>query len=101
EGWLCDKGRFAYPQLYAADRVKDPLRRTGRRRFEELSWAAALDQAEALLRLVRQGLSSDAVVLPEQTSPAVDAFRAPLSSIRDAARVIVAGDDPVEERAPV
>jgi NADH-quinone oxidoreductase subunit G len=123
EGWLCDKGRFAYSHLYARDRVKDPLRKTGARRFEELSWADALDQAEALLRrgpvllalsgsetieqaealsrLVRQGLGSDAVVLPEQASPAIDAFRAPLSSIRDAERVIVVGDEPVEERAPV
>jgi NADH-quinone oxidoreductase subunit G len=50
---------------------------------------------------VRQGLGSDAVVLPEQASPAIDAFRAPLSAIRDAERVIVVGDDPVEERAPV
>jgi NADH-quinone oxidoreductase subunit G len=123
EGWLCDKGRFAYSHLYARDRVKDPLRRTGRRRFEELSWDDALDEAERLLRrgpmllalsgsetveqaealakLVRQGLGSDAVVLPEQASPALDAFRAPLSSIREAKTVIVVGDEPVEERAPV
>ncbi len=123
EGWLCDKGRFGFTHLYAADRVRDPLRKVGKRRFEELSWDAAIDeaerllangpvllalsgsetveQAEALSRLVRQGLGSDAVVLPEQASPALDAFRAPLSSIRDATRVIVVGDDPVEERAPV
>ncbi|HZQ66302.1 MAG TPA: molybdopterin-dependent oxidoreductase [Gaiellaceae bacterium] len=123
EGWLCDKGRFGFTQLYARDRVKDPLRKLGLRRFEELSWADALDeaerllrqgpvllalsgsetveQAEALSRLVRQGLGSDAVVLPEQTSPALGAFRAPLSSIRDADLVVVAGDDQVEERAPV
>src|SRR5262245_34802381 len=123
EGWLCDKGRFAYPHLYARDRVKDPLRKVGARRFDELSWDDALDQAETLLRrgpvllalsgsetieqaealsrLVRQGLGSDAVVLPEQASHAIDAFRAPLSSIRDAQRVIVVGDEPVEERAPV
>ena len=103
--------------------MKDPLRRAGRRRFEELSWDDALDQAEALLRkgpvllalsgsetveqaealskLVREGLGSDAVVLPEQASPALDAFRAPLSSIGKAGRVIVIGDDPVEARAPV
>src|SRR5881398_2032538 len=37
EGWLCDKGRFAFTQLYARDRVRDPLRRVGKRRFEELS----------------------------------------------------------------
>jgi NADH-quinone oxidoreductase subunit G len=123
EGWLCDKGRFAFTHLYARDRVRDPLRRLGKRRFEELSWSDAIDeaerllrsgpvllalsgsetveQAEALSRLVRQGLGSDAVVLPEQTSDALDAFRAPLSSIGEAKTVIVAGDDPVEERAPV
>ncbi len=123
EGWLCDKGRFGFSHLYAKDRVRDPLRKVGKRRFEELFWEDALDeaerllrsgpvllalsgsetveQAEALSRLVRQGLGSDAVVLPEQASPAIDAFRAPLSAIRDADLVVVIGDDPVEERAPV
>jgi NADH-quinone oxidoreductase subunit G len=123
EGWLCDKGRFTFPALRASDRVVEPLRRTGGRRFEEISWNDALDEAERLLRqgpailalsgsetveqaralsrLVRQGIGSDAVVLPEQTSPALDGLRAPLSSIRDADLVVVIGDDPVEERAPV
>ena len=32
------------------DRVKDPLRKVGKRRFEELSWDDALDEAESLLR---------------------------------------------------
>jgi predicted molibdopterin-dependent oxidoreductase YjgC len=66
-----------------------------------LSGTETVEQAEALSRLVRQGLGSDAVVLPERASSAVDAFRAPLSSIRDAERVVVVGDEPVEERAPV
>jgi NADH-quinone oxidoreductase subunit G len=123
EGWLCDKGRFAFTHLYARDRVQDPLRKLGKRRFEELSWEDALDQAEQLLRggpvllalsgsetveqaealskLIRRGLGSDAVVLPEQASDALDAFRAPLSSIREADLVVVIGDEPVEERAPV
>jgi NADH-quinone oxidoreductase subunit G len=123
EGWLCDKGRFGYSHLYAPDRVRDPLRKVGKRRFEELSWDDALDeaerilrsgpvllafsgsetveQAEALAKLVRRGLGSDAVVLPEQTAPELDAFRAPLSAIRDADLVVVIGDHPVEERAPV
>ena len=123
EGWLCDKGRFTFPALHADDRVTTPLRRAGTRRLEELTWDAALDeaerllrlgpvqvafsgsetveQAEALSRLVRQGLGSNAVVLPERTSSAVDAFRAPLSSIRDADLVVVIGDDPVEDRAPI
>jgi len=123
QGWLCDKGRFSFTSLYARDRVRDPLRKTGKRRFEELSWDTALDEAERLLRsgpvvlalsgsetveqaralsrLVREGLGSDAVVLPEQASRALDASRAPLSTIRDADLVVVVGDDAVEERAPV
>jgi NADH-quinone oxidoreductase subunit G len=147
QGWLCDKGRFAFTHLYAPDRVRDPLRKVGKRRFEELSWDDALDEAERLLRsgleasparpatpgrgagpptgrrggsvllalsgsetveqaealakLAREGLGSDAVVLPEQTAPELDALRAPLAQIRDADLVVVIGDDPVEERAPV
>src|SRR5437867_2763354 len=38
DGWLCDKGRFAFGSLRAPDRVADPLRRTGPRRHQELGW---------------------------------------------------------------
>src|SRR5438105_337201 len=125
EGWLCDKGRFAFPALRAADRVTEPLRRTGGRRFGAASWDEALDQLErlaraagdrvvlafsgnetvelayALSRLVRQGFGGQTVVLPEETSPALGAFRRPLSAIRDAQAIVVVGDDPVVERAPI
>ena len=50
EGWLCDKGRFAFTHLHARDRISDPLRRIRRRGFEELSWDDALDEAERMLR---------------------------------------------------
>src|SRR6266516_4463866 len=125
DGWLCDKGRFAFGSLRAPDRVADPLRRTGPRRHQELGWEEALGELErtareaqgrvllalsgsetvevaySLSKLVRQGFGSNAVVLPEETGPALDAFRAPLSAIRDAELVVVLGDDPVVERAPV
>jgi NADH-quinone oxidoreductase subunit G len=125
EGWLCDKGRFAFAHLRADDRIVDPLRRAGRRRLEAVSWEEAVDEAERLLRaaegrvllvlsgsetveqayalakLVRAGLGSNAVVLPEETSPDLDGFRAPLSAIRDAQFVAVVGDDPVADRAPI
>ena len=96
EGWLCDKGRFAYAHLYARDRVSDPLRgsasaasrsspgttrstrpsgccarRPGAARALRLGDGRAGGGARAL---VRQGLGSDAVVLPEQASPALDAL---------------------------
>src|SRR5881392_4472639 len=125
EGWLCDKGRFAYSHLYARDRIRDPLRKSGSRRLVPISWDNALDEAQGLLRgaqgrivtalsgsetveqayalgrLLREGLGAHAAVLPEETSPALDAFRLPLSSIRDAELVVVLGDEPVAERAPI
>jgi NADH-quinone oxidoreductase subunit G len=124
-GWLCDKGRFAYTHLYADDRLTDPLLRLRRRGFEEVSWERALDEAERLLRearsrivtalsgsetveeayalakLLRQGLDSHGAVLPEEVSPALDSVRAPLSAIADADVVVVLGDAPVVERAPI
>jgi NADH-quinone oxidoreductase subunit G len=125
EGWLCDKGRFGFPALRADDRVTAPLRRTGGRRFAEVSWDEALDELErlaraaggrvvlafsgdetvevaySLSRLVREGLGAHTAVLPEVTDPALDAYRRPLSAIRDAQAVVVIGDHPVVERAPV
>jgi NADH-quinone oxidoreductase subunit G len=125
EGWLCDKGRFGFAHLRSSDRVTDPLRRVRRRGFEELSWDAAVNEAERLLRaaegrivtalsgsetveqayalgkLLRQGLGAHSAVLPEDTSDALDAFRLPLSAARDAQLIVVVGDEPVVERAPI
>ncbi|MBV8259096.1 MAG: (2Fe-2S)-binding protein, partial [Actinobacteria bacterium] len=125
EGWLCDKGRFAFTHLRSPDRVVDPIRRVRRRGFEPVSWDETLDTAEELLRnakgrivtalsgsetveqayalamLLRRGLDSHQAVLPEEVSPALDAYRLPLSAIRDAQAIVVLGDVPVVERAPV
>ncbi|HVP75294.1 MAG TPA: molybdopterin-dependent oxidoreductase [Gaiellaceae bacterium] len=125
EGWLCDKGRFAFTHLRSADRIVDPIRRVRRRGFEPVSWEEALDEAErrlraaagrivvalsgsetieqtyALAKLVRQGLGSHAAMLPEQVSDALDAYRLPLSAIRDAQVVVVLGDVPLAESAPI
>jgi NADH-quinone oxidoreductase subunit G len=124
-GWLCDKGRFAHDHLHAADRIRRPLRRVRRRGFEEVRWEEALDEAErglraasgsvvvalsggetveqatALARLAQDGLGSRAAVLPEAVYPALDAFRAPLSTIERADVCLVVGDQPVVERAPI
>ena len=125
EGWLCDKGRFAFDHLQPADRITTPLRKAGPRRLEELSWDDAIDLAEQLLRdggastvtalsgnesveeayalakLMRQGLSADSAVLPEEVPDALDSYRAPLSALRDAKTIAVFCDEPVVERAPV
>ena len=123
-GWLCDKGRFTYPHLRAADRITTPLRR-GKKGLEEITWDEALDSAEEMLRaaggaivtalsgsetneiayalgrLLRGGLGAHSAVLPEATSTSLEAFRLPLSAIGDAEIVVVIGDDPVVERAPI
>jgi NADH-quinone oxidoreductase subunit G len=125
EGWLCDKGRFAFTHLYADDRIADPLRRVRRRGLEEVSWQDAIDEAERLLRdaegrvavalsgsetneqayalakLVRTGLGSHTALLPEEIGGTLDAFRLPLSAIRNAEVIVILGDDPVVERAPI
>ena len=125
EGWLCDKGRFAYDHLSAGDRIRSPLLRVRRRGFEEVSYEDALDaaetglreagsdvvvafsggetveQASALARVVREGLGSNAALLPDDWDAGLTAFRAPLSAIRDVEVCLVLGDDPVVERAPI
>ncbi len=125
EGWLCDKGRFAYSHLQAGDRLQDPLWKNADGAFEPLEWTAALDRAEELLRkagpaivtalsgsetveqayglgkLLRSGLGAHEAVLPEEIPDGLDAFRAPLSSIRDAGTVVVLCAEPVVERAPI
>jgi len=124
-GWLCDKGRFSYPHLSAPDRIVQPLRRVTRMGLEPISWEAAIDETEKLLRaagagtvtalsgsetieqayglgrLLREGLGAHSAVLPESTSRALEAFRLPLSAIGDANLVVVVGDDAVVDRAPV
>ena len=122
-GWLCDKGRFTYPHLRARDRI---TRRSGAapRGSARVSWDDALDAAEELLReagasvdsalrletteiayslgrVLREGLGAHSAVLPEATSDALEAFRLPLSAIAEAELVVVVGDDPVVERAPI
>ena len=57
--------------------------------------------AYALGRLLRGGLDAHSAVLPEATSDALDAFRLPFSAIGEAELVVVVGDDPVVERAPI
>ena len=123
-GWLCDKGRFTYPHLRARDRITAPLQR-GPKGLKEISWDDALDAAEkmfreaeggivtalsgsetteiayALGRLLRGGVGAHSAVLPEATSDALEAFRLPLSGIAEAQLVVVVGDDPVVERAPI
>jgi NADH-quinone oxidoreductase subunit G len=125
QGWICDKGRFAFAHVAAEDRIREPLERVRRRGFNPLPWDDALDRAEALIRaaegrivtalsgsetieqayalgkLLREGAGAHSAVLPEATSSALDAFRAPLQAIGQAELVVVIGEDAVVDRAPI
>jgi len=60
-----------------------------------------LELAYALAKIVRQGAGSDRVVLPEQTSDALDPFRVPIAALAEAEEIVVFEDCPVLDRAPL
>jgi NADH-quinone oxidoreductase subunit G len=49
DGWLCDKGRFAYQAMHVDERITIPLVRDGGE-LREASWERALDEAAGLLK---------------------------------------------------
>ncbi len=49
DGWLCDKGRFAYQAIHSDQRITRPLVRDGGF-LREVSWERALDEAASLVR---------------------------------------------------
>jgi NADH-quinone oxidoreductase subunit G len=46
DGWLCDKGRFAYQSIHVDERITEPLLRDGGR-LRPVSWERALSEAAA------------------------------------------------------
>jgi len=63
-----------------------------------LSGSETLELAYALAKIVRQGAGSDRVVLPEQTSDALDPFRVPIAALAEAEEIVVFEDCPVLDR---
>ena len=49
DGWLCDKGRFAYQAMHVEERITTPLIRDGGL-LREVGWDRALAEAEGALR---------------------------------------------------
>ena len=85
----------------ALDAAEAGLREAGSSVVVAFSGGETVEQAKALARIVREGCGSDMALLPEEWDPGLEAFRAPLSAIRDAEVCLVLGDQPVVERAPV
>ena len=49
DGWLCDKGRFAYQAIHVDERITKPLVRDGGE-LREVSWERALETAAGLAK---------------------------------------------------
>jgi NADH-quinone oxidoreductase subunit G len=65
DGWLCDKGRFAYQSFHVDERVTEPLLRDGGF-LRPVSWERALGEAAA--GLARAGRATGAIVGGQSTS---------------------------------
>ena len=65
DGWLCDRGRFAYPALGGPERITEPLIRDGGE-LRPVSWERALEEAAAGLR--RAGARTGALAGGEATN---------------------------------
>src|SRR5580700_2529098 len=65
DGWLCDRGRFAYPALGGPERVSEPLLRDGGE-LRPVSWERALQEAAAGLR--RAGEQTAAIAGAQATN---------------------------------
>jgi NADH-quinone oxidoreductase subunit G len=49
DGWLCDKGRFAYQAVHVDERITEPMIRDGGE-LRTVTWERALDEAASALR---------------------------------------------------
>ncbi|MGB0098474.1 MAG: NADH-quinone oxidoreductase subunit NuoG, partial [Solirubrobacteraceae bacterium] len=130
DGWLCDKGRFAYQAIHVDQRITAPLVRDGGE-LREVSWERALDVAAGLAkhngrvgalvggqatneegfllqRLMRQGLQSPHIDSREGGSVPVElaralaapALQATVPDLEFAHTVLVLGCEPLDD-API
>ncbi len=130
DGWLCDKGRFAYQAIHVDQRITAPLARDGGE-LREVSWERALGVAAGLARhkgrvgalvggqatneegfllqrLMREGLDSSHIdsrsigsVAPELARAlAAPALQATVPDLEFAHTVLVLGCEPLDD-API
>jgi NADH-quinone oxidoreductase subunit G len=130
DGWLCDKGRYAFQAMHVDDRIIRPLVRDGGT-LREVSWERALSEAAALAkhpgavgalvggqatneegfllqRLMRDGLGSGdvdcracgPVDLPVARALAAPALQASVPDLEFAHTVVLVGCEPLDD-API
>ncbi len=59
DGWLCDKGRFAFQMFNSEDRITEPMTRAGDGSLSPISWDAAISQIASKL----EGAGANAAAL--------------------------------------
>ncbi len=127
DGWLCDKGRFAYQAMHVDERITAPMVRDGGR-LREVSWERALEVAAGLKshkgrtaalvggqatneegfllgRLLREGLESGDLDSRADDAPSVGltqaladpALQASVPDLEFAHTIIVLGTDPLDD----
>jgi NADH-quinone oxidoreductase subunit G len=130
DGWVCDKGRFAYQAIHVDERITAPLVRDGGE-LREVSWERALEAASGLTRhrghvgalvggqatneegfllqrLMREGLDSSdldsraggPVELEVARALAAPSLQATVPDLEFAHAVLVVGCEPLDE-API
>ena len=130
DGWLCDKGRFAYQAIHVDDRITTPMVRDGGR-LRPVSWERALETAAGLRshagrvgalvggqatneegfllgRLLREGLDSGDLDCRADAPPpaaliralANPALQATVPDLEFAHTILVVGCEPLDD-APV
>ncbi len=127
DGWMCDKGRFAYQAIHVDERITAPMVRDGGR-LREVSWERALEAAAGLRshagrvgalvggqatneegfligRLVREGLDSNHLDSRADGAPSVSlsralanpALQATVPDLEFAHTVLVLGCEPLDD----
>ena len=127
DGWLCDKGRFAYQAVHSDERIAQPLVRDGGT-LRPVPWERALDEAASILkkagagaqaiagdgatneegfllqRLLREGLGSQRLGIagveadPKDLHALSDpALQATVADLEFAHTVLVLGTEPVDD----
>ncbi len=130
DGWLCDKGRYAFQAMHVDDRITAPLVRDGGE-LREASWERALETAAGLAkhrgrvgalvggqatneegflvqRLMREGLGSSDLDCRSRGGPPAEltralanpALQATVSDLEFAHTVCVLGCEPLDD-API
>jgi NADH-quinone oxidoreductase subunit G len=126
DGWLCDRGRFAYQAIHVDERITAPMIRDGGV-LREVTWERALSEAAGALgrarghvgaiagggvsneegfllqRLVREGLDSVDIDTAGAPSPAAlqalydPSLAATVADLEFANTVLVLGTEPVDD----